>query len=55
MAWYPKPATGTSVRNKSCPYRNDTLATGLAMDEGTGTALTDLGKQTSAPTTRSQW
>ena len=49
MAWYPKPATGTSVRNKSCPYRNDTLATGLAMDEGTGTALTDLGKQTSAP------
>lgn len=49
MSWSLKPPTGTAVRNPWCPMENDKLAIGLAMDEGTGALLTNLGSRTGAP------
>lgn len=49
MAWFPKPSGGSAVRNPWCPMENDKLAIGLAMDEGTGTSLANLGTRTDAP------
>lgn len=49
MAWQLKPPGGTAVRNPWCPMENDKLGIGIAVDEGSGTSLANLGKWTSAP------
>ena len=49
MAWFQKPATGTAVRNPWCPMENDKLGIGIAVDEGSGTSLANLGKSVDAP------